>query len=415
MANKLVYLQILIMKRLYTLLILCCTLSLSAQTNWQQKSNIPGSARNHPVTFSIDGKGYVLTGFATPNMLLNDFHRYDPVADSWTSLASFPGGVRGFAYGEAHNGKGYIGFGLGAGNNRLNDLWEYNPSTNTWTQLASCPCTGRRHPAFTITDNGKLYVGMGDDAVSGDLNDWWEYDIATNAWTQKATLPGPRRHHPYYFSIGTDAYVGFGHSGPNIYNDFYRFSSLTGTWTQMRDFPGEARVAGAQFSYGGFGYIISGEGSDHQNLDTGEFFQYDPRLDSWIEQEPHPGDGRWATGTFVIGDEVFLLAGQDARSIDQNDMWSYDLKRTTVIAGTNEPEAQNRFAVYPNPAKNVLSIQTDNAFSYEIQSLDGRIVMQGSESASSTRLDIAGLATGIYLMKLEQESGIYEAIKIIKE
>jgi len=61
---------------------------------------------------------------------------------------------------------------LGLGFGDLNDLWEYDPRTEQWTELSPCPCEGRRHPAFTITENGKLFVGMGDNNTSGNLNDW---------------------------------------------------------------------------------------------------------------------------------------------------------------------------------------------------------------------------------------------------
>lgn len=385
-------------------LIICCCLSLLgySQTNWEQKSFLPGVARNHPVTFSIDGKGYVVTGFQAPSRLLNDFYEYDPATNNWTTKASFPGSARGFAYGASYNGKGYVGFGL-SGGTRLNDLWEYDPGTDSWTQLATCPCSGRRHPAFVITSTGKLYVGMGDDAVIGDLRDWWEYDIATNTWSGAATLPGPARHHPYYFAIGTDAYVGFGHSGTNIYNDFYRYNSLNNTWTQMRDFPGEARVAGAQFDYAGFGYIVSGEGSDHQNLDTGEFYRYDPRLDSWFEQEPHPGAGRWATGTFVIDDMVYVVAGQDERGVDLNDMWAFDLNRTVIIAGKDEMNESKGIQIYPNPANDKLQVRIETNSNYRITDLSGKTLMSGELSGLSNSLDVSALAQGFYFLEVESE------------
>ncbi len=390
------------MRVLLSLLCITLTLNIQAQTNWVQKDFLPGSARNHPVTFTIDGKGYLLTGFSAPSRLLNDFYEYDPATDEWTQKADFPGLARGFAYGESYNGKGYIGFGL-SGGTRLNDLWEYDPSTDSWTQLASCLCSGRRHPAFVITDNGKLYAGMGDDATVGDLRDWWEYDIATNTWSGKASLPGGARHHPYYFAIGNDAYVGFGHSGQSIFNDFYRYNSATNTWTQMKDFPGEARVAGGQFDYGGFGYIISGEGSDHQNLDTGEFYRYDPRLDFWFEQEPHPGAGRWATGTFVIDDMVYLVAGQDERGLDLNSMWAYDLTRTTIVAGQDEWTQEDDIKVYPNPARDQVKVSVSNHASYQLRSTDGRLVQQGEIDSFNSSIDLDNLSAGIYMIQVEED------------
>jgi len=403
------------MKSFYILLISLISFHVSAQGNWEKKSSIPGVARHHPVTFALNGKGYVATGLASPSFLLQDFFEYDPTTDTWTQKTSFPGIARSFAYGVTHNGKAYLGFGLGTGNQRLNDFWEYDPATDQWTQLSDCGCTGRRHPAMVATDNGKIFVGMGDD-LNGDQNDWWEYDIATNTWTQKGSLPGPRRHHPYYFGIGSDTYVGFGHSGLNIYNDFYRYNSVSETWTQMRDFPGEARVAGAQFNYDAYGYIISGEGADHQNLDSGEFFRYDPRLDSWFEQEVHPGPGRWATGTFVIDDMVYLVAGEDDRSIMLNDMWAYDLKRTTVIAGSDENlSSDEEIKAYPNPVSNTLYLNIQSTYTYSVNGFDGKTIMTGEADQLNKRIDMTELNAGIYLLQLSSEEGVSKTIKVFKK
>ena len=390
-----------------------------SQGDWKRMADLPGPERHHPVTFSIDGQGYLLTGMTSSFSVLSDFYRYDPVANSWTKLTNFPGGARAFAYGGSFNGKGYIGFGLGQ-SGRLNDLWEYDPTTDTWKQLATCSCSARRHPAFLITANGKLFVGMGDDSA-GDRNDWWEYSIASNTWTQRSNLPGPNRHHPYYFGVGNFAYVGFGHSGNNIYKDFYRYNSVDNSWTKMKDFPAEGRVAGTQFDHGDFGYILSGEGEDHQNLDTGEFYQYDPSKDEWTVQQPHPGDGRWATGTFVIDKKVYVVAGEDADGITLKSMWSYDLGlivgSNPVIASIEDGFKQGYISIYPNPAQDWLTIDmgTNTISEVQILSLDGREVMSVEPELGSENIQIAvsDLKEGIYLLQVSAQGEVLRR-KIVK-
>lgn len=253
-------------------------LALSAtgvQAEWLETESLPGQGRHHPVTFTLDGYGYVATGSTTGDHYTNDFFRYDPSADSWEVLPDFPGPGRGYAYGGTYQGKAYLGFGTSPA--YLNDLWEYDPATEEWTELASLPGSGRAHPAFVITNDGKIFVGLGNAAQN--FRDWYEYDIATNTWTEHELLPGPARHHPYYFNIGDTPYAGFGHGGA-IYSDWYRWNRDTDTWTQMDFFPGEGRVAGTQFSHDGKGYVLSGEGEDHQQLDYGEFYEYDPATDT---------------------------------------------------------------------------------------------------------------------------------------
>ncbi len=309
---------------------------------WTAKAAMPGPGRHHPVNFVLDGKGYVVTGSTSSANATDDFYEYDPVTDAWTVLPDFPGPDRGYSYGGTYNGKGYLGFGLGS--SYLRDLWEYDPNTQTWTELASCPGTARVHPAFVITDDGKIYVGMGNS--SANYRDWWVYDIDTDAWTALAFLPGPARHHPFYFNIGDIPYVGFGH-GASIYRDFYRYNPGDDTWTRMTDFPEQGRVAGQQFSHQGYGYVLSGDNQQHGFFPSGEFWRWDPSDDSWSELTHHPGSSRWAPGSFVIDNVVYMMGGLSNVQLETS-MWSFPLL-DPADADTPTLNLNPSFTVFPNP------------------------------------------------------------------
>ena len=308
---------------------------------WTTKASVIGDPKNHPVTFSLDGKAYSVSGYNTSKQrIYRDAYQYDPQSDVWTKLKDFPGPARGFAAGAAFNGKGYMGFGVSS-SSYLNDLWEYDPTNDSWKQLASCPGLARRHPVFTITENGKLYVGLGDGPNSSGtfdpgFKDWWEYDIANNTWTQKDDLPAAGRHHPYFFSIGTDVYAGFGDNHDEVFKDFYKFNSVNSEWTILNDFPGERRVAGAQFAYKGKGYIVDGEGSDHQNLDEGELHRYNPETDKWTTLAFHSGDGLWAPGAFVLDSMVYVVGGDDDDDVSSSTLWAYSLEEKPVDNALSE-------------------------------------------------------------------------------
>ncbi len=396
------------MKHFLLIFMSVCTLQASAQT-WTQLGTPPATyeARNHPVTFSIGQMGYITTGAG--NFYNSDCYQYDPSNDTWTRLANFPGGPRSFAYGVESGGKGYVGFGLVASSTSVtyyNDLWEFDASNNTWTQLASCPGQGRRHPAMVSTP-GKVYVGCGDGAT-GNLNDWWEYDIATNTWTQQANLPAAVRHHPYFFGIGDDAYVGCGHNGQSIYKDFFKFNAVTKAWTAIPSLPTQGRVAGTQFAYGGKGYLLSGQGEDHRNLATGEMWEYDPATNAWTSKTAHPGTGRWAPGSFVINNTVYLTsgAGFGNSQIDISDLWKFDLPAAVAV---NDIVKDNNINLYPNPAQEELFISIDKKIkSIKLTTIYGAVLEASYEITASSKatIDITNLAAGIYLLQVESEGTI---------
>ena len=120
----------------------------------------------------------------------------------------------------------------------------------------------------------------------------------------------------------------------------------------MRDFPGEARVAGTQFSHRyeqsstTYGYVLSGDGSNHGYIETGEFWEYNPNDDSWRKLKAHPSNSRWAPGSFVIGCNAYLVAGYDRKAKQKlRDIYRYPLvgcptpkpTRTPTVFPTRRP------------------------------------------------------------------------------
>ncbi len=309
---------------------------------WNQVSNFIASGRHHPITFGNDNFGFVMSG-----SYLDDVYKYDKANDTWTQLQDIPFSGRGYSYGVSNGDKAYMGFGSTSNNTFPTDWWEYDMNNDSWIQLANFPGDGRQHPAMIVV-NDNIYMGCGGNG-NGNLGDWWEYNITLDAWTQKSNFIGNNRHHPYYFGLGDYAYVGFGHgsipaTGSNssyIYKDFYRYDPLNDSWIQLSDFPSEARVAGTQFSYNGKGYILSGDGDNHQPLSSGEFWEYEPNNDSWIQLPPHPGGAIWAPGNFVIGCDVYFLLGQDLNTnmgLYPTSVFKYEL---CDVDGCTDPSAGN--------------------------------------------------------------------------
>jgi N-acetylneuraminic acid mutarotase len=408
-------------KSLLFFTVLLFSICVSAQ--WVQRASLPGDARHHPVTFVIDGKAYLLTGMNSFNNVKRDFYEYDPGTDQWTQKSNFPGSARAFAYGASMDGKGYIGFGVSS-TAYLSDLWEYDPVTDNWTQLASCPGPGRRHPAF-VALNGKIYMGMGDGVVGGvgqNFNDWYIYTVSSDSWKQGPDLDSIERHHPYYFHAGGQVYAGFGHSVLGIHRDFYKFDVNTETWERMKDFTGEARVAGTQFSFNGKGYILAGDGSDHRNLTTGEFYEYNHTNDTWTQLTSHPDEGRWAPGSFVVGDTAYYLAGETGDpGVDvqlYNDMWAYGLTSPIYprYTGINEISEIRSFETHPNPTTGMVNLPEwiieEQIVEISLADMTGRkenISLIGRKS-----IDLSDKAPQFYLLSVRTQSGELYRSRILK-
>ncbi len=72
----------------------------------------------------------------------------------------------------------------------------------------------------------------------------------------------------------------------------------------------------------------------------------------------------------------------------------------------------NSFSIYPNPVSSLLNISsTLQDYSYELYSLHGQKVMEGD---SATIIDVSGLSTGVYVLKLSSENQT-KSFKIVKQ
>lgn len=374
--------------------------------SWVPLANAP-IGRHHPISFSLDGKGYAVTGTLVNGDPTNDAYTYDPVLNTWTAIANFPGTARSFGIGTVANNLAYIGFGA-TNTQYLNDFWSFDAATGTWTQLADCGCSGRRHPAM-ISIGTKIYVGLGDDAT-GDRNDWWMYDIAANTWSQITSLPGPARHHPFMFNTGGEVFAGLGHSQGVIYRDWYKLDTIANTWSAMNQFPGEARVAGTQFSFNGYGFVLSGDGDNHSYMTTGEMWRYNPNTDTWLQLTSHPDESRWAPGSFVIDDEVYFFGGQNRfNNTFPNDLWKFDLAAVTV--GLEEQVLTNT-VVYPNPANEFIFWENDESIlDVRVYNTLGQMVLSGD--VQEGQLATKSLNNGMYLVQFYTKDKRIKTTKVL--
>jgi N-acetylneuraminic acid mutarotase len=143
---------------------------------WSNIKKIPG-IRRAAVSFSINGKGYVGTGNdgTLSDIFIKDCWEYDPASNTWTQKSDLPGNGREEAVGFSINDKGYIVSGLEEIFTfpKKKDCWEYNPANDSWTQKNNFEGSERTSAAtFVIGNNAYLGTGSG----SASMNDFWIYE-----------------------------------------------------------------------------------------------------------------------------------------------------------------------------------------------------------------------------------------------
>ncbi len=374
--------------------------------SWTQMTDLGGVARQYGVGFELDGYGYVGTGVGSGN--LKDFWQYDPVSNSWAQKADFGGTARSSATGFSCNGKGYLGTGYGAG--PLSDFWEYDPAANTWTQKANFG-GGNRSDAtsFSICDKG--YIGTGVSA-STDKNDLWEYDPANNTWTQKTNFGGSGREDPVGFSDGTYGYIG---TGTNIFNEFTDFWQYTPDCIvlpiQLTTFTAIQNDAEILIQW-----------TTESELNN-KFFSVEKSLDGSHFETIAVVNGKGNSTSalnYEVADRVPFsgLNYYRLKQTDYNGSFQYSNIVSCLATGISMMRV---LGVNPNPIQSTARIETDLT---ESENLYVKIFNERGQSVYSAvyavdegiqylDLNLSGLTSDVYVLKVECEYGMYSQ-KIIK-
>ncbi|HUM47640.1 MAG TPA: T9SS type A sorting domain-containing protein [Chitinophagales bacterium] len=295
------------------MLIIACVFNVAkgySQTpdTWTKKADFGGIARSEAIGFSINGKGYLGTGYNGSSK--KDFWEYDPLSNNWKQLPDF-GTLRDEAVAFSIGNKGYVGTGWTSGLKK--DFWEYDPVSEIWTQKADFGGPARRR-AVGFSINGKGYLGTGD----GDgPKDFFEYDPELNTWTKKANVGGPARGSAVGFSIGNKGYIGTGYSNGDL-KDFWEYDPVFDKWTKKKSFGGIARSGAIGFSIGNKGYIGTGFSNNGYEKD---FWEYDPALNQWIQKSDFGGSTREDAVGFSIGNKGYI--GTGFSNVYSKDFWEY--------------------------------------------------------------------------------------------
>ena len=71
--------------------------------------------------------------------------------------------------------------------------------------------------------------------------------------------------------------------------------------------------------------------------------------------------------------------------------------------------------IYPNPAVDVLYVDSDIQADFILFDISGRVLLQQKLSAGGNRIDISGFDSGVYIMKVFNDYGLKDLYKLIKQ
>ncbi len=259
--------------------------------------------RERAVSFVVDGKAYVGTGFSSniaydsARVYYNDFYRYDPGNNTWSKIANFPGAVRSDAISFVLNGKGYVSCGTDDSLTKgYNDMYAYDPTSNTWNKEADFPVKNLYGAsAFVCNHNNEAYV-IGGASFGGYLSTgFYKFTPTTNQWIEIQNLKNysyaplmqyanmiPRVSGASFVIDDSVAYITGGEAssiGGLLLNYTWAYYFQNGKWERRPSFTGSPFVGGIAFSINNQGYVGTGlnpEGTPSTVL-TSKLYQFNPK------------------------------------------------------------------------------------------------------------------------------------------
>ncbi|MBP6128030.1 T9SS type A sorting domain-containing protein, partial [Flavobacterium sp.] len=81
----------------------------------------------------------------------------------------------------------------------------------------------------------------------------------------------------------------------------------------------------------------------------------------------------------------------------------------------SESFVETNIAIYPNPVQNILTVPVKENTKYQLYTITGVLVKEGSVTTAENTISISELSSGCYVLKLQSESNKIETVKVIKE
>ncbi len=368
--------------------------------SWNKLQDFPGTARDDGSTFTIGNKVYCGTGLQVGWTCTNDFHVFDLTTETWGTITAMPSiASRQYGVGFSILGKGYVFGGVNDSGTFLNDIWEYNPTTNAWLQKSNMPSVGRSGSvAFVINDI--VYLVGGRTLVNNAIPETWMYNPITNSWTQLTNTPINGTWRGVAFTYNNKGYIGLGRNNLDQNNkQFFEYTPTTNTWSTILGYSHIGRAYTGFAQIGNFGYLFGG--ADSLGFIDNTFEKIDLSNFSSLLLNPFTSISRKGCIAF-FGNNSFYITTGVSTAARFNETW-----KASDVVSINEYNKDASVLIFPNPAKNKITITLKNAQlkSVKIFNYLGQEVL--FVESNNSEINISNiLEAGIYSIHICTENNI---------
>jgi hypothetical protein len=396
-----------------------------AAGDWRELANYPAGEKNKKTKHGAclaavpGGRIFSLKGSNTC-----EFYVYDANANAWQKCDSLP-----FAADKKKKaGKGASlawcpddGRLYALKGNNTSEFWSFGLDSNRWRQEPSLPAgaSGRAAKSGAALCYGGTEHGL--FALKGNKTlELWRFDPRGDSWSRRTPMPeGPSRK-----AVGEGGALVWDGSSRlyalkgNSQAEWFAYEPAADRWTELSALPaGSARRRakdGACATAGSAAGVHVLKGNN-----TVEFFYYDAALGVWAQRPGMPAGpaGRRVKGggtMTCIGDQVYALKGNGTF-----EFYTYVPVGGAAPVPAERPERQSvlqpgstltgSLTVGPNPASGWVELAYSGgpvAGSARVRVFDagGRIAHERPVSAQApTRIDLTGLAAGVYLLEFDAD------------
>ncbi|MGB0850391.1 MAG: T9SS type A sorting domain-containing protein [Bacteroidia bacterium] len=115
---------------------------------------------------------------------------------------------------------------------------------------------------------------------------------------------------------------------------------------------------------------------------------------------------------YTVGEVAVTEYSRSSIVITEGFNQAEDKKSNTSVSTVN---SNGSVKVYPNPASKILTISTKDGYNGAIFDISGQKVMEVSAIAGQTIIDVSDLTSGVYLLRLTDDSGVPVIVRWVKQ